>query len=684
VAKERVRHDAQAATWSPGGRWLVYVTEPGEGAYRVWDSKAGATVDLSLEASGFPTETEGFQDVDWSPEGSHLLFRGRPDKSPGGWVLDLETRRVWQVSDRAVMAASWVDEENILFEARGEGTSEHGPRPSMALGIVDIGPPPKELTETLSLTGGILDVPYALSSDRRYLATLAVSDPRDPRLQLAPLPGHSSLASFAQPLGEDLPVDIMGGTLLWSPDSRWIAFSAQASASPEEKGAYTVLLDTMGLANARGEESQGARSRIFTGFRASGWSPDGRLLTGLACSEVECSLSVIDVVSDQVTTVASAETLQLWDLAWSPTGAYLAYSLAGPDVESTGLMLWDRGTADHLRLMPATGKQPITDLQWTPDSCRLYVAQREDRAESGLPVAVIWGLGPAWEDLWQVAPGSPGTDNPLTESAEASDGDGPKPCPAPPLAGRRLIAYYGTPLGRGLGVLGRNDITTTLRLLNEQAQVYRDLDPDVETVPVFHMVTTIADRYPGDDGDYNHRVPQELIRQWINGVEAVGGWSVLDVQPGRADLDTEWDVVEPLLLERTVHLALDPEFIVSDEEVPGENLGRITGPQVNHIQARLDRIGRAIGHRKMLIVHQFDDRMIQQKAMILDYPFVELVWDADGFGGPGPKIEDYNQYRQEAGFEHGGFKLFYDEDEPLMTPEQVLGLEPPPSVVIYQ
>jgi hypothetical protein len=198
------------------------------------------------------------------------------------------------------------------------------------------------------------------------------------------------------------------------------------------------------------------------------------------------------------------------------------------------------------------------------------------------------------------------------------------------------------------------------------------------------MVTTIADASPGDDGDYNHRVPHELIRQWIDGVQAVGGWSVLDVQPGRADLDTEWDVVEPLLLERTVHLAVDPEFIVGNSEVPGEDLGRITGPQVNRVQARLDRLGRAIGQRKMLIVHQFDDRMIQQKAMILDYPFVELVWDADGFGGPGAKVGDYNQYRYETGFEYGGFKLFYDYDRPLMTPEQVLALEPPPSVVIYQ
>ena len=61
-----------------------------------------------------------------------------------------------------------------------------------------------------------------------------------------------------------------------------------------------------------------------------------------------------------------------------------------------------------------------------------------------------------------------------------------------------------------------------------------------------------------------------------------------------------------------------------------------------------------------------------------------LVWDADGFGGPEAKTGDYVQYSHEAGFEYGGFKLFYDLDTPLMSPQQVLGLYPPPAVVIYQ
>jgi hypothetical protein len=142
--------------------------------------------------------------------------------------------------------------------------------------------------------------------------------------------------------------------------------------------------------------------------------------------------------------------------------------------------------------------------------------------------------------------------------------------------------------------------------------------------------------------------------------------------------------VEPLLRNPNVHLAVDPEFIVNDSQVPGEDLGQITGSQINQVQARLEQIARSTGQRKMLVIHQFDGRMVAGKEEILDYPLVDVVWDADGFGTPGSKVGDYDRYKTEAGFEYGGFKLFYEYDEPLMTPEEVLSLDPPPGLVIYQ
>ena len=61
-----------------------------------------------------------------------------------------------------------------------------------------------------------------------------------------------------------------------------------------------------------------------------------------------------------------------------------------------------------------------------------------------------------------------------------------------------------------------------------------------------------------------------------------------------------------------------------------------------------------------------------------------MIWHADGFGSRGAKLDDYNQYREEAGFEYGGFKLFYRLDTPMMTPQEVLALFPPPAFISYQ
>ncbi len=206
----------------------------------------------------------------------------------------------------------------------------------------------------------------------------------------------------------------------------------------------------------------------------------------------------------------------------------------------------------------------------------------------------------------------------------------------------------------------------------------------METVLAFHIVSTIADANPGEDGDYNHRVPHESLRVWIDGITAVGGLAVLDIQAGRSVLSTELSLIEPLLREPNVHLAIDPEFIVEEDGIPGHNLGRISGEAINEAQAWLNGVAEQVGEAKILVIHQFDDRMVENKDVIQDYPLVYLVWDADGFGGQWAKIGDYNQYRNEAGFEYGGFKLFYDYDVNLLTPAEVLGLDPPPAYIIYQ
>ena len=671
VAAEDVIYDPGTMRWSPAGRRLLYASaarasEAGspeaQGSIQVWDSATGESTRLA-DVAGYPSQGWDVRDTAWSPGGERLLLTQAADtalgRPAGMWIFDLETSVIHSVSGAEASGGAWIDEETLLIRRTGEGT----------LGLAHVAGPEVSITGTLPVEGV-----HGLSPAGDHVAFLAGQASGGHRLTAVPLPGVQPLALPGQPT-----VAAADGPPLWSPDGRWIAYGAIAVPPDREDGAYTLIADTTGK-----EET-----RVVAGLLPEAWSPDGRVLAGSGCTGGSCQLSLVDAPSGEKTLLASSGELHVWDVAWSPGGPYLAYSVTGVDAASTGLTLFDRATGEQHRLLEGGTSAALTDVQWTGDGCAIYAARRKVGTESSDRISGIWAVGPTWEDHWQLAPDVVGGAPSLTERLkERRRDDQEGPCPKSLLEERRLVAFYGTPLGPGLGILGRYGLSETLRLLEDQIQEYREMDwgvgSDADILPTFHMVTTIADDYPGADGDYNHRVSHNVIRPWIEAVRARGGWAILDIQPGLADLAHELDLIEPLLREPDVHLAVDPEFIISPGEVPGQDLGRITGAQVNYVQARMDQIARETGQRKMVVVHQFDDRMIDQKELILDYPLVELVWDADGFGGPGSKIADYNQYKRETGFEYGGFKIFYRYDEPVMTPAQVLGLDPLPRLVIYQ
>ena len=266
----------------------------------------------------------------------------------------------------------------------------------------------------------------------------------------------------------------------------------------------------------------------------------------------------------------------------------------------------------------------------------------------------------------------------------------PTATPAPPqpyLAQFRLVSYYGVPNTAVLGILGAQTREQTIVALRELAGRYQELSSDGRRViPTFHLITTIADNIPGPYSAYSHQLSEEVVADWVKAAEAAEMAIVLDVQPGWADLEGELERLWPYLAQPHVHLAVDPEFVMTiSGGVPGGSLGQMSAAQINAIQARLNAIGEEIGLHRVLIIHQFEDSMVLNKWELIDYPYVELVIDADGFGDPASKSRDYEQYAAESGFEYGGFKLFYNGwDVPLMSAAEVMGLEPLPAVVIYQ
>ena len=245
----------------------------------------------------------------------------------------------------------------------------------------------------------------------------------------------------------------------------------------------------------------------------------------------------------------------------------------------------------------------------------------------------------------------------------------------------RLVAFYGSPTGPGLGIFGELPREQMHQQLLATIAEYEPLS-DRPILPAYHLVTTVANPYPPT---YRHHASLELIESWIEEAKVLETAVILDIQPGRADLMSEYNRVEYLLYEPHVHLAIDPEFTMNNWQVPGANIGQLYAEQINAIQAKMNAIGAAIGLNRVLILHQFRPAMLPDKALIEDYPYVEIVIDGDGVGAAGAKIRNYTTYATEPAFEFGGFKLFpTDGDYPIMTPTDVMNLAPQPVLIIYQ
>lgn len=245
----------------------------------------------------------------------------------------------------------------------------------------------------------------------------------------------------------------------------------------------------------------------------------------------------------------------------------------------------------------------------------------------------------------------------------------------------RLVTFYGSPSGPGLGILGELPRDQMHAQLLATVAEYEPLS-DRAILPAYHLVITVADPYPPS---YSHQASLALIEQWVAEAKERETAVILDIQPGYADLMAEYGRVEHLLYEPHVHLAIDPEFTMEGGEIPGVNVGQLYAAQINQIQAQLNEIGAQIGLNRVLILHQFLPSMLPDKAYIEDFPFVELVIDGDGVGPAGVKIYNYTTYASEPAFEFGGFKLFpTDGDYPIMTPNDVMNLVPQPALIIYQ
>jgi hypothetical protein len=251
------------------------------------------------------------------------------------------------------------------------------------------------------------------------------------------------------------------------------------------------------------------------------------------------------------------------------------------------------------------------------------------------------------------------------------------------LPDRRVVAFYGAPQDRELGVLGIGSPRRAARRLERQARPYARRGRPV--LPAFELIAAIVTSEAGDGGDHSMRQEPATIRRYLRAARAHDMLLLLDIQPGYAPFLQEAEALEQFLKEPDVSLALDPEWSMDPPQLPGMSIGSTDAATINEVSRYLSGIVRRYDlPQKLLVVHRFTGDMIDAEHDLERHPGVALVVNVDGFGDQPNKISKYNEFTEDLRRRFNGFKLFYEEDVNLMKPRQVLRLRPQPDLIVYE
>jgi hypothetical protein len=253
------------------------------------------------------------------------------------------------------------------------------------------------------------------------------------------------------------------------------------------------------------------------------------------------------------------------------------------------------------------------------------------------------------------------------------------------LPDHRLIMYYGFPENPQMGILGEFPPEELLPKLLAQKAEYEAVAGDRPWKAGIELIASVAQRDPGPDGMYIADTDGAWLDMYTQFTEQNDMYLLLDVQCGMKSPKEDYAGLERWLRYDHVHLAIDPEFHVLEGETPGIELGSITAEDVIEAQKWCLEIANKYGtSRKMLLIHQFHVFSVEDKDKIKPMEGVDLVLNMDGWGPPELKLETWSVVIQQQPIEYNGIKIFYRQDEPLMSPAEVMALTPTPDVINYQ
>jgi len=249
-----------------------------------------------------------------------------------------------------------------------------------------------------------------------------------------------------------------------------------------------------------------------------------------------------------------------------------------------------------------------------------------------------------------------------------------------------IFALYGKPNARTMGILGQYPLEEIEPIMNEFVKLYDKANGNRSIIPAFYIIYGTC--WPkGEIG----LLSSDIIERYITFAAERGWYVFLDHQIGKYSVSEAMNKLLPFLKYPNVHLALDPEWRTTK---PMQEIGFVTAAEINEAQQIMQNymVEHGIGGRRMLVIHQFNARMIKQRQLVKsNYERVQLIHCSDGFGPPKLKKETYAYNASAKNIPLKSFKLFLKPtiagagyDIPIMKPEEVLLLNPRPYLIMYQ
>ncbi|GHU55550.1 hypothetical protein FACS189442_3260 [Spirochaetia bacterium] len=251
------------------------------------------------------------------------------------------------------------------------------------------------------------------------------------------------------------------------------------------------------------------------------------------------------------------------------------------------------------------------------------------------------------------------------------------------LLNNDILAFYGHPRSKGMGILGRYSIEELDAQLTKLAGEYRAVSGGRGVQKAFYIIFSTI-----QPDARTFRIGEDYLLPYIEYALAHDMLIFLDHQIGKKTPADALREMLPYLRYPNVHLALDPEW---HTEKPNLEIGSVSGAEINEAQRVMENyiMENKISGERLLVIHQFNYRMITNRDQVdTSFDRVRLVHCMDGHGSPSLKRDTYASNALATNIPIKAFKLFYSfnskPDAPLLTPAQVYALNPRPYVIMYQ